>query len=66
MTKKKGKRHTPEQIVKKLRDAETMLNSGKGSGSGISVAGDQRTDLLPLAKSVWRYEVNRSETLERT
>jgi len=29
MTKKKGKRHTPEQIVKKLRDAETMLNSGK-------------------------------------
>ena len=29
MTKKKGKRHTPEQIVKRLRDAETMLNSGK-------------------------------------
>lgn len=29
MTKKKVKRHTPEQIVKKLRDAETMLNSGK-------------------------------------
>ena len=29
MTKKKRKRHTPEQIVKKLRDAETMLNAGK-------------------------------------
>ena len=29
MTKKRSKRHTPEQIVKKLRDADAMLNSGK-------------------------------------
>lgn len=29
MTKKKRLRHKPEQIVKKLRDAEAMLNSGK-------------------------------------
>ena len=29
MTKKRRRRHTPEQIVKKLRDADTMLNSGK-------------------------------------
>ena len=29
MTKKRRKRHTPEQIVKKLRDADAMLNSGK-------------------------------------
>jgi len=29
MTKKKRKRHSPEQIVKKLRDAEAMLNTGK-------------------------------------
>ena len=28
MTKKR-KRHTPEQIVKKLRDAEAMKNAGK-------------------------------------
>ena len=28
MTKKR-KRHTPEQIVRKLRDADAMLNSGK-------------------------------------
>ena len=27
--KKRGKRHSPEQIVKKLRDADEMLNSGK-------------------------------------
>lgn len=28
MTKKRRKRHSPEQIVKKLRDADAMLNSG--------------------------------------
>lgn len=29
MTTKRRKRHSPEQIVRKLRDAEAMLNSGK-------------------------------------
>jgi hypothetical protein len=29
MTRKR-KRHSPEQIVKKLRDADVMLNCGKG------------------------------------
>lgn len=29
MTKKRRKRHSPEQIVKKLRDADAMLNSGQ-------------------------------------
>lgn len=28
--KKGSKRHWPDQIVKKLRDAELMLNQGKG------------------------------------
>ncbi len=27
--KKRSKRHNPEQIVKKLRDADVMLNHGK-------------------------------------
>jgi putative transposase len=29
MTTKRRKRHNPEQIVRKLRDADAMLNSGK-------------------------------------
>lgn len=29
MSKPRRKRHTPEQIVKKLRDADVMLNAGK-------------------------------------
>tara|TARA_R110002126_G_scaffold161186_1_gene308952 strand:- start:9 stop:296 length:288 start_codon:yes stop_codon:yes gene_type:complete len=32
MTKRRRKRHTPEQIIRKLRDAETMLNAGKTLG----------------------------------
>jgi len=29
MSAKRRKRHTPEQIVRKLRDADAMLNAGK-------------------------------------
>ena len=29
MTTKQRKRHSPEQIVRKLRDADAMLNAGK-------------------------------------
>ena len=29
MTRKRAKRHSPEQIVRKLRDADAMLNAGK-------------------------------------
>ena len=33
MTTRRRKRHTPEQIVKKLRDADAMLNAGKDLGA---------------------------------
>ena len=29
MSQKRRKRHTPEQVIKKLRDADAMLNAGK-------------------------------------
>ena len=29
MTRRRGKRHSPEQIVRKLRDADAMLNADK-------------------------------------
>ena len=29
MTNRRRKRHSPEQIVKKLRDADAMLNASK-------------------------------------
>lgn len=35
--KKRSKRHSPEQIVKKLRDAEVMLSNGKGMEEVLKV-----------------------------
>jgi len=32
MTKRRSKRHSPEQIIRKLRDAEAMQNAGKTIG----------------------------------
>jgi hypothetical protein len=45
MTRKRGKRHSPEQIVRKLRDADAMLNAGK----------DQAAVLQSLAVSEATY-----------
>lgn len=33
MTTKRRKRHNPEQVVRKLRDADAMLNAGKDLAS---------------------------------
>jgi transposase-like protein len=33
MTTKRRKRHSPEQIIAKLRDADAMLNAGKNLGA---------------------------------
>ena len=33
MSLKRRKRHSPEQIVRKLRDADAMLNGGKDLGA---------------------------------
>jgi putative transposase len=37
MQKRQGKRHTPEQIIKKLREADTMLALGKTIGQVVQV-----------------------------
>lgn len=39
MAKKGGKRHSPEQIVLKLRDADAILNSGKALGEACQSLG---------------------------
>ena len=47
MSTKRRKRHTSEQIVKKLRDADAMPNAGNNSTTAAS--GQRRT---PTATSV--------------
>jgi hypothetical protein len=42
MTTKRRKRHSPEQIVRKLRDADAMLNAGKVSIGDSKPASDRR------------------------
>lgn len=37
MKKKQGKRHTAEQIIRKLREADTMLAVGKTIGQVVQV-----------------------------
>jgi len=37
MTTKRRKRHSPEQIVRKLRDADAMLNAGKELAAVLQV-----------------------------
>ncbi len=37
MKKRTGKRHTAEQIIKKLREADTMLAAGKTIGQVVQV-----------------------------
>ena len=36
MKRKQGKRHTPEQIIRKLREADGMLTAGQTIGQVVS------------------------------
>ncbi len=48
MTRRRRKRHTPEQIIRKLRDAETMLNASKTIGEGC-----QQLEISELSFNRW-------------
>ena len=39
MKKRQGKRHTPEQIIRKLREADTMLAAEKTIGQVVQAMG---------------------------
>ena len=54
MTKGRRRRHSPEQIVRKLRDADAMLNAGKDLAAVLQGLGGQRGDVSSLAESLRR------------
>lgn len=57
MTKERRRRHTPEQIVAKLRDADAILNAGKELAIVLRTLKYCRGDLLSLTSAVrWREE----------
>jgi putative transposase len=45
MATKRRKRHDPEQIVRKLRDAEAMLNAGKDQAAVLQA--------LEISEATW-------------
>lgn len=59
---KKRKRHSPEQIVKKLRDADAMLAAGKSVGEVL-----QALEVSEATLSRWRsqYGGMKSEEAKR-
>jgi transposase-like protein len=59
---KKRKRHSPEQIVKKLRDADAMLSAGKSVGEVL-----QSLEVSEATLSRWRsqYGGMKSEEAKR-
>lgn len=59
---KKRRRHTPEQIVKKLRDADAMLAAGKSVGEVL-----QALEVSEPTLSRWRaqYGGMKSEEAKR-
>ena len=58
------KRHSPEQIVGKLRDADAMLAAGKTIGQACQVLEISEQTVPPLAKSVRRDEGRRGQAVE--
>ena len=59
----RGKKFTAEQIIGKLREAEVALAQGEGT-AGVSAAGRNATDLLPLEEGVRRSSSRPSEAVE--
>ena len=53
-TARKGKEHKPEQIIRKLREADAMLAANKSIGQVTQALGisEQRADVLPLAELI--------------
>ncbi len=63
MTRRR-KRHSPEQIVHKLRDADAMLNAGKDLAAVLQAL--EVSDVLAVAEPVWRHEGHRGQASQGT
>ena len=49
-----AKKHSAEQIIGKLREAEVEISKGQTIGQSRQEAGDHGADVLPLAQGVRR------------
>ena len=60
----KQRRHTPEQIIRKLAEGDKLLNQGHDVGRGLPAPRDRRVDLAPLAGPIRRHEGQRRQAPE--
>jgi hypothetical protein len=60
----KRQRHSPEQIIRKLRTAEQMLSEGKTIGETAKALEVSEQTPAPLAKPIRRDEGRRRQTAE--
>src|SRR5271155_1835858 len=58
------RRHTPEQVVRKLREADRLLSEGSELPEVLKHLEIAEVDVSPLAESVRRDEGRRCEALE--
>lgn len=57
----KGRRHTPEQVVRKLHETDKLLGQDKDLAAGAQAPGDPRADLSPLAQALRGTESRRRQ-----
>ena len=60
----KRHRHTPEQIVRKLREGDRLLNEGKDLTEVLRASRGLGVDLESLARAVRRHEGRRGEAAQ--
>src|SRR5215210_8787542 len=60
----KRRRHTPEQIVRKLREAGSVAGRGQGAAGGLEGARGFGGDVSPVAGAVRGDEGRRREAVE--
>lgn len=61
MASNKRRRHTPDQIIRKLAEGNKLL----GTGRGVPTPGDRRVDVASLDRPVRRHEGQRTQAAQR-
>ncbi|MGH7903234.1 MAG: hypothetical protein ACREPA_03770 [Candidatus Dormibacteraceae bacterium] len=57
----KGRKHTPEQVVGKLREGDRLLAEGKTVAKASKALAIRELTLQPLAQPIRRHESGRSQ-----
>ena len=65
MASNKRRRHTPDQIIRKLAEGNKLLGGGPGARRGVPAPADRGVDLASLGRPVRRHESERRQAAQR-